>query len=204
MGGTAGSGQTAGQDAPEDLVSVREAAQAVGFSPAAVHSWVTAGRLAVPMSSQGRRVSLAAVRALCAPADPQTPPEARLVYEVAQAVRLDRDRIRGWARRGLLPSWHGSHGLLVREVDVRALAQQSGALDSAATAHTPLPSDFLLISDAARQAGMSRGRLYTWIRHGVAPVWPETGGRSHVRLADVMALVERTPRAVPPSPERDL
>ncbi len=33
MAGTADGGQTAGQDAPEDLVSVREAAHVVGFTP---------------------------------------------------------------------------------------------------------------------------------------------------------------------------
>jgi len=40
MGGTAGGGQAAGQDAPEDLVSVRKAAQAVGVSVTSVHNWI--------------------------------------------------------------------------------------------------------------------------------------------------------------------
>jgi len=128
MGGTADSGQTVGQDAPEDLVTVREAAQAGGFSVATVYSWVKAGRLTAQPSPRGRRVSQAAVRALYAPSDPQTPPEARLVYEVARAVGVSKGRIRIWARRGLLPSWHGPHGILVRESDVRALAQKQGLL----------------------------------------------------------------------------
>jgi len=113
---------------PLDLVTVREAVQAVGVTPPTMHRWIRSGRLTVPPGPGARRVSLAAVHALCAPFDPQTPPAARLVYEVAQAVGMDRDRIRGWARRGLLPSWQSRHGLLVREVDVRAVAQQQGAL----------------------------------------------------------------------------
>ena len=113
---------------PLDLVTVREAVQAVGVTPPTMHRWIRSGRLTVPPGPGARRVSLAAVHALCAPFDPQTPPAARLVYEVAQAVGMDRERIRGWARRGLLPSWQSRHGLLVREADVRAVAQKQGAL----------------------------------------------------------------------------
>jgi len=128
MGGTAEGGQTAGQEAPEDLVSVREAAQAVGFSVASVQLWIRSGWLIAQPSPRGRRVSLAAVRALRAPFDPQTPPEARLVYEVAHAVGLPKEGIRTWAQRGLLPSWRSPHGRLVREGDMRALAQKQGLL----------------------------------------------------------------------------
>jgi len=130
MGGTADGGQMTPQAAPEDLVSVREAAQAVGVVAGTVHSWVKAGRLTAyaQPSPQGRRVSLAADRALSAPSDPQTPPEARLVYEVARAVGVGKWHLTRWAQRGLLPSWRGPHGLLVREADVRALAQKQGVL----------------------------------------------------------------------------
>ncbi len=122
--------QTAGQEAPEDLVTVREAAQAVGVWATTVHSWIRSGRLTAHAQPppRGRRVNLSAVRALCAPSDPQTPPEARLVYEVAHAVGLPKWRIRIWAQRGLLLSWHGPHGRLVREGDVRAVAQKQGLL----------------------------------------------------------------------------
>jgi len=129
MGGTADGGQTAGQDASEDLVRVREAAQAVGLKAGAVHSWIARGLLtAYAQPPRGRRVSLAAVRALAAPLDPQTPPEARLVYEVARAVGVERWHLTRWAQRGLLPSWRGRHGLLVRESDVRAVAHRQGLL----------------------------------------------------------------------------
>ncbi len=128
MDGTADGGQIVGQDAPEGLMSVREAARAVGLTAPTVHRWIRSGRLTIQSSPHGRRVSLAAVQALCAPFDPQTPPEARLVYDVAQAAGMGRERIRGWARRGLLPSWRGRHGLLVREVDVRAVAHRQGLL----------------------------------------------------------------------------
>jgi len=100
----------------------------VGLTPRIVHGWIRSGRLPVQPGAGVRRVSLATVRALIAPSDPQTPPEARLVYEVAQAVGLHKGRIRIWAQRGLLPSWHGPHGRLVREADVRALAQKRGVL----------------------------------------------------------------------------
>ncbi len=128
MGGTADGGQTVAQEAPEDLMTVREAAQAVGVTDSSVYSWIKSGRLTAYGPRRGRRMSLAALRALCAPLDPQTPSEALLVYDVAHAVGLPKGRIRGWARRGLLPSWRGRHGLLVREADVRALAQKQGAL----------------------------------------------------------------------------
>jgi len=126
--GTADGGQTVGQDAPEDLVTVREAAQAVGVTAAAVQYWIRSGRLTVQPGPGVHRVSLSAVRALCAPLDPQTPPEALLVYDVARAVGLPKDRIRSWAERGLLPSWQSYHGLLVRPDDVRAVAQKRGLL----------------------------------------------------------------------------
>ncbi len=117
------------QAVPVDLVSVREAAQEVGVTAGAVHSWIARGLLtAYAQPPRGRRVSLSAVRALCAPFDPQTPPEARLVYDVAHAVGLPKWRIRIWAERGLLPSWHGPHGRLVWEGDVRAVAQKQGLL----------------------------------------------------------------------------
>ncbi len=128
MGGTADGEQTAGQDAPEDLVSVREAAQAVGFSVASVNNWIKSGWLTVLPSPQGRWVSMSAVRALRAPPDPQTPPEARQARKVARAVGLPSRYMQAWMGRGLLPSWQSQHGLLVREADVRALAQKQGLL----------------------------------------------------------------------------
>jgi len=126
--GTADGEQTAGQDAPEDLVRVREAAQAVGFSVASVNNWIKSGWLTALPSPRGRRVSMSAVRAQRAPPDPQTPAEARPAREVARAVGLPSWCMQAWMRRGLLPSWQSQHGLLVREVDVRALAQQRGLL----------------------------------------------------------------------------
>jgi len=130
MAGKADSGQTAGQGAPEDLVSVREAAQAVGVTAPAVHHWIRQGRLTSHPGPGVRLVSLAAVRVLCAPRDPQVPPEAVLVYDVARAVGLPKDRIRSWAKRGLLPSWQSHHGLLVCLADVRALAHRQELLPS--------------------------------------------------------------------------
>ncbi len=129
MGGTADGGQMAGQEAPEDLVTVREAAQAAGVTDSSVQSWIRRGRLtASAQPLRGRRVSLAAVRALSAPRDPQAPPEAVRVTVAARAVGLPPWRVRNWARQDLLLSWQSYHGLLVRPDDVRAVAHRQGLL----------------------------------------------------------------------------
>jgi len=117
---------------PMDLVSVRAAAKAVGVTMTVVEGWIDRGRVTVHPSPSGRRVSLAAVGALCALLDAQMPPEAHTLDEVARAVRLASWHIVLWVQQGLLPSWRGPHGLLVCEADVRALAQKQGLL---------LPSD---------------------------------------------------------------
>jgi len=191
MAGTADGGQTVGQDAPENLVSVREAAQAVGFTPPTVQLWIRSGRLIAQPSPRGRRVSLAAVRAVCAPCDPQTPPEARLVYEVAQAARVDRERIRIWVRQGLLPSWSGPHGMLVREADVRAVAQQQTkarrrALDRNDSPQ-PGPEDLVSVREAAHEVGLTPGAVRSWIARGMLAVRASRQGR-RVSLSAVHAL----------------
>ncbi len=199
-----GCGQTAGQDVPVDLVSVREAARAVGVTAGAAHTWIARGWLPAHTSPHGRLVSLSAVRALCAAPDPQAPVEALLVAVAAQVVGLPKWHVKAWARRGLLPSWHGHYGRLVLVEDVRAIAQHHAALLSAAEAATPLPADALLIRDAALQAGVSRGCIYTWMKTSLLPVWLGTGTGQRVRLADVVALAERPGWTLPPHPEREL
>ncbi len=123
---------TVGHAGPLDLVSGREAAQAVGITAQALHSCIQKGRLSAETAPHGRRVSLAAVRALYPPSDPQAPTDALLVAVAALETRVPKGRIRIWAREGLLPSWRSHHGLLVRPADVRAVAQLRGML---------LPSD---------------------------------------------------------------
>ncbi len=123
MGGTADGGQTAGQDAPLDLVSVREAAQAVGVMPSTVHSWAKRGRLTAQPSPSGRRVSLAAVQALVPQPDPHAPADAVALHDAIRHTGVSRTRIASWRRRGLLPSWRGLHGQIVSLADVLALAQ---------------------------------------------------------------------------------
>ena len=112
-------------------------------------------------------------------------------------------RIAGWLRRGLLPSWHGRQGRLVLVEDVRALAQQRAARLSAAEAATPLPADSLFIRDVMRFSGVTKDRIYVWMRRDLLPVWPGPGIGQRVRLADVLALMERPGRALPSCRERE-
>ncbi len=195
MGGTADGGQTAGQEAPEDLVSVREAAQAAGVSPDTVHAWIKRGRLTAQPAPHGRRVSLASVQALVAPPDPHAPADAVAIYEALRHTDVTRRNIEAWVVQGQLPSWHGRYGPLVRVADVQALAHE----------HTvpggpPLPPDALLIRDAARLTGVTKGRIYSWIRQGQLPAWLVPGSGQRVRQADVMALAERQERGLPLKP----
>ncbi len=200
MGGMADGGPTEGQDPPEDLVSVREAAQAVGIAPSTVHGWIKSGRLTAQPSLSGRRVSLAAVQSLAAPLGPDTPADAVAIFEVLRLMDVPSHTIVAWVTQGRLPSWHGRYGMLVRVADVQALAQQRAMMTAAAGDGTPLPPDALSVRDAARLSGLSRERLYMWTKQGLLPVWLAPGGGQRVRLADVTVLAERHGRGLPLQP----
>jgi len=191
------------QEVPEDLVRVREAASAVGVTVPAVHGWITAGRLTAQPSPQGRRVSLAAVRALVAPPDAHAPADAVAIYEALRLTDVTRRNIETWVTQGRLPSWRGRYGPLVRVVDVQALAQQRAMMAAAAGDGTPMPPDALSVWDIVRLSGVTKSRLYLWMKKGLLPVWPVPGSGRRVRLADVVALAERPERALPPLPERE-
>ena len=186
------------QAVPADLVSVREAAQVLGISVATIYSWIRRGRVAVSPGPRGWRISVADAQALAAPPHPATPADAVALYEAIRLTGASRHRIVVWVQQGLLLSWRGPHGRLVRVADVRALAQQP-----AVAGGPPMPPDARLIREAARHAGVDTGRLYKWAKRGLLPVWPGTGTGQRVRLADVLALVERPGRALPPRPERE-
>jgi len=66
-----------------------------------------------------------------------------------------------------------------------------------------MPAEVLSIRDAGRLSGVTESRIYTWIKRGLLPVWPGTGSGQRIRLADVLALVERPDHALPPRPERE-
>jgi len=191
------------QSAPEDLVRVREAALAVGLTPSAVNTWVKRGRLTVQPAPGVRRVSLTAALALVTPPDPYTPADAVAINEAVRLTDVSRKHISTWVKQGRVPSWQSHHGLLVRVANVQAVAQQRGALSSAAAHGVSLPPDACLIHEAARLAGVTTDKVYKWIRRGLLPVWPGSGTGHRVRLANVVALAQRTARALPSSPERE-
>ncbi len=188
------------QAVPADLVRVREAAQAVGLTAPAVHHWIKSGRLAAQPSPQGRRVSLAAVRALAAPLDAHGPADAVAIYEAVRHTDVTRRNIETWMTQGRLPSWRGRYGPLVRVADVQALAQQRAMAAAAAGESAPMPPDALSVRDAARLSGLSRERLYLWTKQGLLPVWRAPGGGQRVRLVDVTVLAERQGRGLPLNP----
>ncbi len=191
------------QTVPLDLVSVREAAQAIGLTPTTVHSWIQRGRLTVQPGAGVRRVSLAAVRALVAPPDPATPADAGSIYEALRLTDVTRRHIETWARQGRLPSWHGRYGMIVRVADVQNLAQQRAMAAAAGRESTPLPADARLIREAARLAGLSSDRLYSWIKRGLLPVWSGSRAEQRVRQADVLALADLSRRSLPLTPQRE-
>jgi len=191
------------QAVPADLVSVREAARVAGLTPATVRSWIKSGRLTAQPSPSGRRVSLAAVQALVAPPDPETPADARAIYEALRLTNVTRRNIETWARQGRLPSWRGRYGKIVRVVDVQALAQQRAMTVATVRNDTPMPPDAFSIRDVVRLSGVSESSLYTWMKKGLLPVWPVPGSGRRVCLADVVALAQRPRRALPSSPERE-
>ncbi len=191
------------QAVPADLVSVREAARVAGVMPSTVHSWVKRGRLTAQPGTGVRLVSQAAVQALVPPPDPQVPADAVAIYEVLRLTDVTRRHIETWVTQGRLSSWHGRYGMVVRVVDVQNLAQQRAMMTAAAREDTPMPADVLSIRDVGRLCGVTESRIYNWIKRGLLPVWPGTGSGQRIRLADVLALVERPDRALPPRPKRE-
>jgi len=205
---TAHTDQAAGR-MPEDLVRVRDAAQAVGVTDATVRTWTRRGHLTaypvLPPAPIIMQVSLAAVRALQPPPDPQTPPDALPIFAVTRAAGVPRALIASWMRWGLLPTWEGRHGALLRVADVRALAQQRGRLplsdeageDAVARndSSPAAPADLMSVGEAARAVGVTPTAVHTWIRRGRLPVQPGPLGR-RVSLADVRALASQHPAPV--------
>ncbi len=113
------------QPAPDDLVSVKEAAAAaIGMKIRTVNAWIGNGTVMAWPGPQGRRVSLSVLQALLAPSDPLTPADTRPVFAVAPLVGVSRTRVHAWIRQGRVPSWPGRNGRLVRVTDVQALANE--------------------------------------------------------------------------------
>ncbi len=185
---------------PVDLVTVREAAQATGGTLSAVYKWIKRGQLAVQPSASGRRVSLAAVQALVPPPAPSAPADAVAIYEALRHTDVTRRHIETWVKQGRLPRWRGRSGPLVRVADVQALAQQRAMTVATVRNDTPMPADLLSVRDVVRLTGVTKGRIYPWIRQGLLPAWLVPGSGQRVRQADVMTLAERLGRGVPSKP----
>ncbi len=113
------------------------------------------------------------------------------IYEALRLTDVTRRNIEAWVTQGRLPSWHGRHGRLVRVADVQALAQQRDMMTAAAGDGTPMPPDALLIRDVVRLSGVTKSRIYLWMKKGLLPTWLVPGVGQRVRLADVVALAER-------------
>jgi len=191
---------------PEDLVRVREAAQAVGVTDATVRTWIARGHLTAYLVLQPApitiQVSLAAVRTLQPPRDPQTPPDTLPIFPVAGATGVPRALIASWMRWSLQPTWEGRLGALLRVADVRALAQQRGRLPRSDEAgedavalndgHPAVPADLVSVREAARSVGMTPSAVQTWIRRGRLSAQPGPLGRQ-VSLADVQAIASQRP-----------
>ncbi len=119
------------QLAPDDLVSVREAAALAGLSRMTVNTWIRKGYVSAEGLLGERRVSLAAVRARVTPPDPHAPTDARSLLSVASQAGVSEAAVRYWIQRSLLPSWRGQRGMVIRLADVQALAEQRGRATTA-------------------------------------------------------------------------
>ena len=137
---------------------------------------------------------------LVAPPDAHAPADAVAIYEALRHTDVTRRNIETWVTQGRLPSWRGRHGPLVLVADVQNLAQQRAMAAVAGRNDTPLPADALSVRDAVRLSGVTKSRLYLWMRKGLLPVWPGTGTGQRVRLADVTVLAERQGQGLPLNP----
>ncbi len=140
---------------------------------------------------------------LVAPPDAHAPADAVAIYEALRHTDVTRRNIETWVTQGWLPSWRGRYGPLVRVADVQALAQQRAMTVTTGRNDTPMPADARSVRDIVRLSGVSESSLYTWMKKGLLPAWPVPGSGQRVRLADVLALVERPGRPLPPRPEKE-
>ncbi len=193
--GKADGGQMEAQDAPDDLVSVPEAARTSGVRVETLYSWIRQGRVAVYPGRCGRLVSLTAVRVLVSLHDSDVPADAIPLTDALRLTGVTRRDLVTWLKRERLPRWHGRRGRLVRVADMRALAEHV-----AAGGDTLMSPDALLSREAARLSGLTGDRLYTWTRRGLLPAWRKAEGGQRVRLADVTALAERHGQGLPLKP----
>ncbi len=119
------------QQAPDDLVFVKEAARDTGIPFSQLYRRIKHGELAAQKTPRGLVVSLSAVRRLVA-ADTSTAPLPALsgadatdwmpVLQAAMVAGVSRATLHWWVRKGLIPTQQGRYGTLVRPGDVRALA----------------------------------------------------------------------------------
>jgi len=142
-------------------------------------------------------VSLVAVQVLVPPPAPPAPADAVAIYEVLRLTDVTRKTVVTWVTQGRLPRWRGRYGTVVRVADVLTLAQQRAMTVTAVRNDTPMPPGALSIRDVVRLSGITKGRLYSWVKQGRIPAWPGTRGGQRVRLADVVAQANTYDRVLP-------
>jgi hypothetical protein len=121
----------------DDLMSVREAAQAAGVPRGRVNGWITAGRLTTQPGPYSRLVSLAAVQAVAAEIaakEPRPAPRPREIPDdtaeyvlpsvAARQVGRLPSIVSHWGSTGKVATRPGPYGRLVRLTDVEALAEE--------------------------------------------------------------------------------
>jgi DNA-binding transcriptional MerR regulator len=183
---------------PEDLVTVREAAQQAGVTIDRVHKWIHRG--AVP-ASPGRHGQLVSVTAVCTQRDALAPPPDSAEYTLpsvaARQLGLRAAHVHYWVSRGTVASKPSRYGRLVRLADVQAVLGAVNAL-----APPPHPDDYVAPAVAARVARVPPSTVRYWATLGKVASQPGPNGRL-VRLRDVQALTQaRAPKRRSDAPSR--
>ena len=162
-----------------ELLTVTEAAQAIGVSRSTVNGWITGGQLPAIVSERRRRIR---------PADLAVTHATAHLGGVVPAWRQDRRhagmRLRalreaaGLSQLQLAAASGLSHEVISRlelgrcwpkVSTVRALAQTLGVEPERFVGHEQTGLTALTVAEAAARLGVPAGRVQTWLKHGLLP-----------------------------------